>query len=236
VKLSDGTEVSAYAVVIATGMAVRMLDAPGVEPLLGIGIYYGAAMTEGRDLSRPGTCALSAARIQRGRARCSFPAMPRRLTMLVRAPNLSPSMSMYLVERIRATANIKVINGVEVSCVKGQGRLEQVMVRNSADGTEQALDAAAMFHFSSAWRRVPMRSPTSCTSTTRLHRDRAGSATGRWQARRLDAGPQSFIFESSVPGVFAVGDVRSGANRRVAAAVGEGSAGIYVVHKYLETV
>ena len=235
VKLSDGSEVSAYAVVIATGMAVRMLDAPGLEPLLGIGVYYGAAMTEAATYRGQDVCIVGGAN-SAGQGALFFSRYAKTVTMLVRAPNLSPSMSMYLVERIRATENIKVINNVEVTCVNGQGKLEQVVMKNFADGTAQTIDAAAMFIFIGV-------APRTDAFRDVLQLDDKGFVLTGLDLPQVDGRPvgwtlerNPFIFESSVPGVFAVGDVRSGANRRVAAAVGEGSAGIYVVHKYLETV
>jgi thioredoxin reductase (NADPH) len=235
VQLRDGTEVSCYAVVIATGMAVRMLEAPGVEPLLGIGVYYGAAMTEAATYRGQDIIIVGGAN-SAGQGALFFSRYARTVTMLVRAPDLSPSMSMYLVQRIRATENIKVVNGVEVARVHGDGRLEQVVVRQIADGAERAIDAAAMFIFIGV---APRTEPFAGA----LELDDKGFVLTGPDLPRVHGKPKGwtlernpFIFESSVPGVFAVGDVRSGANRRVAAAVGEGSAGIYVVHKYLETV
>jgi thioredoxin reductase (NADPH) len=235
VRLADGSEVSAYAVVIATGMAVRMLDVPGVAPLLGIGVYYGAAMTEAATYRGQDICIVGGAN-SAGQGALFFSRYARSVTMLVRAPDLSPSMSMYLVERIRATANITVVNGVEVARVEGEGRLERVVVREAAGGAERALPAAAMFIFIGV---APRTEPFADL----LERDDKGFILTGSDLPKVDGRPRGwtlerppFMFESSVPGVFAVGDVRSGANRRVAAAVGEGSAGIYVVHKYLETV
>jgi len=235
VCLADGTEVSSYAVVIATGMAVRMLDAPGVEPLIGIGAYYGAAMTEAATYRGQDVCIVGGAN-SAGQGALFFSRYARTVTILVRATSLSPAMSMYLVDRIRATPNIKVLTGVEVAGVRGEGRLEHVVVREIAGGAERAIDAAAMFIFIGV-------APRTEAFADLLERDDKGfiltgpdlpRIDGRITGWTLERNP--FIFESSVPGVFAVGDVRSGANRRVAAAVGEGSAGIYAVHKYLETV
>jgi thioredoxin reductase (NADPH) len=235
IRLADGSEVSCYAVVIATGMAVRKLEAPGVDPLLGIGVYYGAAMTEAATYRGQDVVIVGGAN-SAGQGALFFSRYARTVTMLVRAPNLSPSMSMYLVERIRATENIKVVNGVEVARVHGEGRLEQVVVRQVADGVEQAIAASAMFIFIGV---APRTEPFADV----LALDDKGFILTGPDLPRVEGKPRGwtldrepFIFESCIPGVFAVGDVRSGANRRVAAAVGEGSAGIYVVHKYLETV
>jgi len=145
-------------------------------------------------------------------------------------------MSRYLVDRIAATSNIEVLNGVEVSAVRGEGRLEQVVVRNADTGDENTIDSAAMFIFIGTAPHTAMVAGT-------LELDEKGFIlTGPDLPRtvrgirgwNLDRDP--YMFETNVPGVFAAGDVRSGANRRVAAAVGEGSAAIYSVHRYLQTV
>src|SRR6185503_8033083 len=153
-----------------------------------------------------------------------------KVTMLVRAPDLSPSMSRYLVDRIRSIENVEVLNHVEVSEVRGSGKLEQIVVKRADTGAETVLDASAMFIFIGV-------APRSEAFAGVLERDEKGFILTGLDLPRVDGRPRGwplerspFIFESSVPGVFAVGDVRAGANRRVAAAVGEGSAGIYLVH------
>ncbi len=235
VTLTDGTEVSSHAVVIATGMAVRKLEVPGVDPLIGIGIYYGAAMTEAATYRRQDVCIVGGAN-SAGQGALFFSRYARKVTMLVRAPKLSPSMSRYLVERIEATANIEVINEVEVSSVSGDGRLEHVTLKPVNGGDERTIDVSAMFIFIGV-------SPRSEMFADVLARDDKGfiltgvdlpRVSGRVRDWTLDRDP--FMFETAVPGVFAVGDVRANANRRVAAAVGEGSAAIYLVHQYLRTV
>jgi len=133
VRFANGNEVSAYAVVVATGMAVRMLDVPGIVPLLGIGVYYGAAMTEvalyrGQDVTVVGG-ANSA-----GQGALFFSRSARKVSMLVRARDLGAAMSRYLVDRITAAENIEVCNGVEVTGVIGTVGLECVCVRDIATG------------------------------------------------------------------------------------------------------
>ncbi len=235
VTLADGTEVASYAVVIATGMEVRALEAPGIDPLLGIGVYYGAAMTEAATYRGRDVCVVGGAN-SAGQGALFFSRYAKRVTMLVRAPDLSTSMSQYLVDRIIATENIEVINRVEVRKVVGSGELDSVLLRDLDTGEEKDIDADAMFIF------IGTR-PCSDMLAEIIERDENGfiltgpdlpKHNGRPRGWGLDRDP--LLFETNIPGVFAAGDVRSGANRRVAAAVGEGSAAIYSVHRYLMTV
>jgi thioredoxin reductase (NADPH) len=235
VTLADGTEISAYAVVIATGMSVRRLEVPGIEPLTGIGVYYGAAMTEAATYRQQDICIVGGAN-SAGQGALFFSRYARTVTLLVRAKGLSPAMSRYLVDRIEAAPNITVVPEVEVAAVSGQGRLERIELKPVGGGDHRTIEAAALFIFIGV-------SPRSEAFASILARDEKGfiltgedlpRVNGRPRDWTLDRDP--FMFETAIPGVFAVGDVRANANRRVAAAVGEGSAGIYVVHRYLRTV
>ena len=160
----------------------------------------------------------------------------RRVTMLVRAPDLQPTMSSYLVDRIRSAPNIEVLVGVEVEAVHGEGALESVDLKVADSGARRTIPTAAMFVF------IGVR-PHAEVFAGVVELDEAGFVLtgsdlpqehGRPRGWPLERSP--FMFETSIPGVFAAGDVRSGANRRVAAAVGEGSAAIFSVHRYLRTV
>ncbi len=235
VRLADGTDLSCKAVVLATGVSVRMLEVPGVEALLGIGVYYGAAMTEAATYRAQDVCIVGAGN-SAGQGALFFSRYARRVTMLVRAESLSASMSRYLIDRIAATPNIGVVTGAEVAAVCGTGRLEKVVVRAAPGGEERELEAAAMFIFIGARPRTEWLSGL-------LELDEKGyvptgrdlSAAGRRpRGWTLDRDP--FPFETSVPGIFAAGDVRAGSGKRVAAAVGEGSGTVGVVHTYLESV
>jgi thioredoxin reductase (NADPH) len=235
VQLADGSEVRCYAVVLATGMAVKTLDAPGIDRLLGAGIYYGAATTEAAAYRDQDVCIVGGAN-SAGQGAVFFARTARKVTMLVRSTGLETSMSQYLIDRIAALPNITVLPRVEVQEVRGASHLEDVVIRNSDSGEETVLPCAALFLFVGA-------SPHTKRFAGFVERDdrgfiltgvdlpRNGSRPRGWA---LDRDP--LLFETSVPGVFAAGDVRSGANRRVAAAVGEGSATIYSVQRYLETV
>ena len=235
VTLSDGTEVSCYAVLLATGMAVRTLDAPGIADLVGAGVYYGAAMTEAATYRDQHVCIVGGAN-SAGQGALFFSRSARQVTILIRGASLQFAMSKYLIDRIEAAGNIDVQARVEVAAARGSGHLEHVVLRDVESGDERVLDVSAMFVFIGAAPRSEMVAGL-------VERDDKGFIlTGpdlpgvdrRPRGWTLDRDP--FLFETSVPGVFAAGDVRAGANRRVAAAVGEGSAAIYTIHRYLETV
>jgi thioredoxin reductase (NADPH) len=235
VVLGDGTELTAYTVVITTGMSARTLNAPGVEPLHGRGVYYGAAMTEAARCRNKEIVIVGGAN-SAGQGALFFSRYASRVTMLIRAADLLPTMSNYLAERIRATPNIEVVCGVEVACVNGDGSLSSVVAKSVTTGAERVIPSVAMFVF------IGVQPHTDAFAGV-LERDEAGfiitgadlpKEHGRPRGWLLERDP--FMFETSIPGVFAAGDVRAGANRRVAAAVGEGSAAIYSVHRYLRTV
>jgi thioredoxin reductase (NADPH) len=235
VVLADGTELTAYAVVITTGMSARLLEIPGAEALHGVGVYYGAAMTEAARYRDQDICIVGGAN-SAGQGALFFSRYARRVTMLVRAPDLLPGMSRYLADRIRTVPNIDVINNVEVTCVRGNGAVESVELTVAGTGEKRDLPVAAMFifigvkphteHFAEVLERDPSGFILTGPDLPREH----GRPRG-WPLER-----QPLAFETSIPGVFAAGDVRSGANRRVAMAVGEGSAAIYSVHLYLRSV
>jgi thioredoxin reductase (NADPH) len=235
VALADGTELTSYCVVITTGMSARTLDAPGVEALHGVGVYYGAAMTEAARCRGKDVCVVGGAN-SAGQGALFFSRYARRVTMLIRAASLQPMMSQYLVARILATENITVEYGVEVHAVSGSGALDCVMVKHAESGELRSLPSSAMFIFIGVQPRTDAFAGV-------IERDEAGFLItgadlprehGRARGWTLEREP--FAFETNIPGVFAAGDVRANANRRVAAAVGEGSAAIYSVHRYLRTV
>jgi thioredoxin reductase (NADPH) len=235
VVLADGTELAGYCVVITTGMSARTLDVPGLAPLLGLGVYYGAAMTEAARCRGRDVCIVGGAN-SAGQGALFFSRYARKVTMIVRADDLLPAMSNYLVDRIRSAPNIEVLTGAEIESVAGERSLETVTVKWPRTGECRALAAAALFIF------IGVKPHTDAFADT-LERDSAGFLlTGtdlpleHGRPRGWTLAREPFAFETSIPGVFAAGDVRSGANRRVAAAVGEGSAAIYSVHRYLRTV
>ncbi|MGQ0764779.1 MAG: FAD-dependent oxidoreductase [Gemmatimonadota bacterium] len=235
--LSDGTRLSATAVLLAPGMEVRRLEAPGVEALSGAGIFYGAGQSEGALLRRRHVHILGAAN-SAGQAALHFSRYAYQVTMLVRGSGLDSTMSDYLVKRIAAARNIDVIAGVSVAGVSGHGHLESITLLHSETGNTTEVAANALFIFIG-------QAPRTAFVDGVVGRDGQGfiltgpdlpRVDGRvagWPAR-LRRDP--FLLETSVPGVFAAGDARHGSGKRVAAAVGEGSATVGMVHQYLSTV
>ena len=235
VELADGSELSCYAVVIATGMEVRQLDVPGLEERVGAGIYYGSALSEAK-LYRDRDVFVVGAANSAGQGAMFFSRHARTVTVLMRGPDLRRSMSQYLVDRINETANIIVLPNTSVAGVAGNGRLESIDVRDAVSGEIRTLPAAAVFVFIGSAPRTAMVADL-------VERDRDGFIlTGREvmrdgkRPRGWTADRDPFLFETSVPGVYAVGDARRGSGKRVAAAVGEGSATVSAVHEYLQTV
>ena len=234
-RLADGSELSCKAVVLTTGVAWRKLDVPGIESLLGVGVYYGAAKTEAATYRGQDVCVVGAGN-SAGQGALFFSRTARRVTLLVRSESLGKSMSRYLIDRIAATPNIEVLLHVDVKAVRGNGHLAQVVIRDVDSVAERALDEAAMFIFIGARPRTEMVSgwvdlDDKGFVLTGPDLARADQGRGGWT---LDRSP--FLFETSVPGVFAAGDVRAGSSKRVAAAVGEGSGCVLMVHRYLEMV
>ena len=235
VELGDGSEISAYALVIASGMEVRRLDVPGLEERAGAGVYYGSALSEVA-LYRDRDVFVVGGANSAGQGAVHFSRYARTVTVLIRGPDLRKSMSQYLIDRISETANIIVLPNTEVHSVHGNGRLEALELRDTVTGDVTARPAAALFIFIGSTPRTELvaglveRDPGGFILTGRdIVRD--GRRPTGWTADR-----DPFIYETSVPGIFAAGDVRAGSGKRVAAAVGEGSATVGAVHEYLRTV
>jgi thioredoxin reductase (NADPH) len=234
VMLADGTKVSSYAVVLATGVSVRQLEAPGVNELLGAGVYYGAALSEAATYRDQDVCVVGGAN-SAGQGALFFARTARKVTVLSRGKSLKNSMSQYLADRIESAPNIEVRSGATVVRVRGTGALESVTVCENG-GTEMELPMAAMFIFIGAAPRTEFVEGL-------IERDERGYVLTGPDLPRARSGPRGwtlardpYLHETNVPGIFAAGDVRAGSSKRVAAAVGEGSATVSMVHRYLETV
>jgi thioredoxin reductase (NADPH) len=229
VALGDGTEVRAHSLILATGVSYRRLDVPGVEALTGRGIYYGAAMTEAASVRGEDIFIVGGAN-SAGQAAVFFAEVARSVTLLVRGPSLSASMSQYLIDRILRSPNIHVRCRTEVKQAVGEDHLEALVLKNAVTGASETVPARAMFVMIGA---VP---PTEWLANSVVLDERGfiltgpdvlAAGKGLW---KLDRDP--FLLETSVPGVFAAGDVRHGSGKRVATAVGEGAMAVMSVWQY----
>ena len=235
VVLSDGSELSCHALLIATGVNTRQLDQPGVDKLSGAGVYYGASLAEAIAYKDQEVFVVGGAN-SAGQAALFFARYARKVTMLSRSSSLSRSMSAYLVKQIAKIENIEVLDYTEVDQVHGTDQLESVTFTNRDSGEAKTVPAAALFIFVGAVPRSELVEGL-------VERDRVGFIlTGQdlvddgkrpqgWKPKR-----DPFYLESSVPGIFAAGDVRHGSVKRVATAVGEGAVAVKLIHQHLRTV
>ena len=235
VRFDDGTEVTAHAVVLATGVSYRMLDCPGVDEHTGQGVFYGAAATEATSCTNQDVYVVGGAN-SAGQAAMNFSRHARRVVMLVRGPSLEASMSSYLIEQIRANPRIEVRTRTEVVGAAGTDHLEKLTLRDRDSGEEETVEASWLFVFIGAAPRtdwlegVVARDPRGFVLTgPDLPRRPDEKRPPGWEPDR-----DPFHLETSVPGVFAVGDVRAESVKRVASAVGEGAMAVSLVHRWLE--
>jgi len=235
VTLSDGTEIGAKALVIATGVSYRKLDVPGMERVQGAGVYYGAAMTEAATCKGEDVYIVGGAN-SAGQAAMFFSQHARRVVMLIRGGSLEASMSQYLIDQIRQTENIHVELNSQVVEVFGDERLESISVKCSTSGEVQKVATGHLFVFIGAAPR------TDWLSGVLLREEKGFILTGpdlmpdgkRPKDWPLDRDP--WLLEACVPGVFVAGDVRYRSVKRVASGVGEGANAVQFVHQYLSTV
>ncbi len=234
VTLADGLELACRALIVATGVSVLELEVPGVKELAGAGVYYGAARTEAANYRGEHVYVVGGAN-SAGQGAVFLSQYADQVSMLVRG-SLGRSMSRYLIEQIERRDNIDVQLGEEVIEVHGGDRLEAITIRNRGTGETRQEPASAMFVFIGALPHTKMLgnlvelSPAGFVLTgPDLFVD--GKRSAGWKLKR-----DPFLMETSVPGIFAAGDVRHGVIRRVASAVGQGSAAISFVHEYLKTV
>ncbi|MEU3270129.1 FAD-dependent oxidoreductase [Saccharomonospora sp. NPDC006951] len=233
VRFSDGSELHAHAIILATGVSYRQLGAPGLGELTSRGVFYGSALTEAADCADQDVYVVGGAN-SAGQAAVYFARTARSVTMLLRGPSLTDSMSHYLSEQISRTANIEVLPCTEVAAAHGNGHLEQLELRHTPSGTVRAVDSSWLFVFIGATPRTDWLDGV-------VARDAAGfvlagpdlaadgSRPAGWD---LDRDP--YHLETSLPGVFVAGDARADSMKRVASAVGDGAMAVALVHRYLE--
>jgi thioredoxin reductase (NADPH) len=236
VKLADGSELGCKALLIATGVSYRRLDVPGAERLQGRGVYYGSAMTEAMACKDEEVYVIGGAN-SAGQAAMYFSKYARRVVMLVRGASLSATMSRYLVDQIKQTPNIQVETHTRVVELHGDERLEAISIHCGDTGQTERVSASSVFVFIGA-------EPNTDWLAGVVERDERGfiltgadlARDGKQRPQRWPLDRAPFLLETSVPGIFAAGDIRHGSVKRVASGVGEGSIAVQFIHQYLSAV
>lgn len=234
VELKDGTELATFALIIATGVSVNRFKLPGIDRLIGSGVYYGAALSEAQNFKDKEVYVLGGGN-SAGQGAMYFSLHASKVKIVIRRDSLAETMSQYLIDQINASETIEVITDTIITAVKGEKSLEGLTIKNIRTNEEKDVNSSALFIFIGA-------KPFTEMVADLLIRDSKGYImTGS------DLGPRKKIknwtvdrdplpFETNIPGIFACGDVRFGSSKRVAAAVGEGSVAVRLVHEYLKTI
>ena len=226
VGLADGSQIRARAVILATGVSYRRLGIPELESLVGAGVFYGAATVEAQAVAGRPVFVVGGGN-SAGQAALHLAKHAKQVTILVRSDSLAASMSAYLIREIDSAPNVEVRYRAEVASGGGDGRLERLELRDQRSGRVETVPAEGLFvligtePFTDWLPRAVGRDQWGFVLT--------GPDTGQaWPLKRAP-----YLFETSLPGVFAVGDTRHGSVKRVASAVGEGSIAIRLIHDYL---
>lgn len=232
ITMKDGTAVNTKAVIVTTGVDYKQLEAPGLNDFTGAGVYYGAANTEAASCKEQDVYVVGGGN-SAGQAAMYLAQFANKVVILIRGKDLTASMSQYLIDQINGTDNIEVWGHSEVAEASGDDKLRKLCIYNNETEETRAVDAAALFIF------IGAKPFTNWLGNNILKDDKGFLVTGRdllndeafKRSWKLDREP--YMLETCVPGIFAAGDVRSGAMNRVASAVGEGAMAIKFVHNYL---
>jgi len=235
IKLADDSEISCHALMIATGVQWRRLEAPGIDRLQGAGVYYGGGTTEALSCKGESVYVVGGAN-SAGQAAMNFSKYAEKVVILVRGDSLSATMSQYLIDQIKETPNIQLWTHASVAEAHGDTHLEEISVLCSDTKKVERVPASSMFIFIGALPRTDWLA--GCVERD----DRGFILTGpdliqnsqRPKGWTPDRDP--FLLETNIPGIFAVGDVRHGSVKRVASGVGEGSVAVQFIHQYLSKV
>jgi thioredoxin reductase (NADPH) len=233
VQLADGAEISCHAVLVATGASFHTLKMEGAGDLTGAGIYYGAAYTEAMNYKDRSVAVVGGAN-SAAQGALYLTRFARKVSVLVRGHE--PTASKYLVDAMATNEKIELLTSTDLLEVRGKNILEQVVVKNTGTGEVRTLDVSALFVF------IGVRPQSQLIQDLVLCSDRGYILTGSdlivdkrppagWTLDRLP-----YLFETSVPGIFAAGDVRYGTNHRVASAAGEGAVAYAMIKEYLKTL
>ncbi|HEX7296970.1 MAG TPA: NAD(P)/FAD-dependent oxidoreductase, partial [Pyrinomonadaceae bacterium] len=234
-RLGDGSELTGHVVLIATGVEWRRLNVPGIDRLVGAGVYYGGTLAEAFFCRNEDIYIVGGAN-SAGQSAVHFSRYARSVTMLVRGESLDEGMSHYLIDRIKNTSNIRVRLQTLVVEVHGENRLEAITVFDASKNKKETLPTTALFIFIGAlphtgWLKGIVKRDDHgfiLTGPDLLQEKGNGHLHEVWKLKR-----DPFWLECSQPGIFAVGDVRHGSVKRVAAGVGEGATAVQFIHQFL---
>jgi thioredoxin reductase (NADPH) len=232
-RTADQRMLTTRAVILAMGVAYRRLGIPALERLVGQGVFYGASPAEAKQYEDRQVCLIGAGN-SAGQASLYFARWAKHVTMVVRGDSLEKGMSKYLIDEIASAENVEVLLNSRVIGGGGDAQLTSLRIVNDTDRRQREIDADGLFVMIGA-------SPYTTWLPTKIARDAHGFVVAGAELIHdqllddwlLPRSPKAF--ETSVPGVFAVGDVRSRSTKRVASSVGEGSGAIKAIHDYLET-
>lgn len=235
ITLSDGSEIRSKSIIISTGVNYRKLEATGVHNFTGAGVYYGAATTEANACQDKDIYIVGGGN-SAGQAAMYLSNYARKVYIAIRKPDLSSSMSQYLIDQIDSTENIELLGETVITEACGSDHLEALVLEDTNTEERRKVNAGALFIF------IGNRPFTEWIALNIAKNEKGFIETGQDVLRRseqkkhwkLDREP--FLLETSIPGIFAAGDVRANAMNRVASAVGEGAMAIKLVHEYLATV
>jgi len=236
VRLADGSEIAGRALVVASGIAYRKLEIPGAEKLEGAGVFYYTPMSDAVSFRDADLYIIGGAN-SAGQAAMYFSKFARQVTMVVRGRALSTTMSQYLEDQIIATKNIAVLVNSNVVEVSGDGHCESVTIRNAETGAQNTVPATALLIYAGALPRTEWLAGV-------VERDElgyviSGQSFASMETRRpkgWTATRDPFYLETSVPGIFVVGDVRHRSAKGVTSGVGEGAMAVKLIHEYLATL